>query len=182
VLEDRAEAQLWLGGHERLVPQLRELTGQYPLRERFHAQLMLALYRCGRQGEALAAYQDARRTLVEELGVEPGPQLRDLHGRILAGEDVPVPVTARAELAPANGAVSLVPRQLPAAPGHFTGRHGELELLIGLADPAEAADSADPTHPADPGDSTDRSAVGGGTVVISAIDGMAGIGKPNLGN
>ena len=163
VHEDRAEAQLWLGCHEQLVPQLRELTGAHPLREKYHAQLMLALYRSGRQAEALAAYQDARRLLVEELGVEPGPQLRELHNRILTGEEIQPPSTPSAAqaLAPAV-AVRAVPRQLPAAPGHYTGRHGELEMLASLADLAGAT------------------AWTGGAVVISAIDGMAGIGKTAL--
>ena len=85
-LEDRAEAELNQAGHAALVPQLRELAGEYPLRERFHAQLMLALYRAGRQAEALEAYRTARRALAQELGVEPGPELRGLHERILAGD------------------------------------------------------------------------------------------------
>jgi DNA-binding SARP family transcriptional activator len=85
-LEDRAEAGLHLGRHELLVPQLRGLMMEYPLRERFYAQLMLALYRCGRQAEALECYRDARRVLVGELGIEPGPELRRLHERILAGD------------------------------------------------------------------------------------------------
>lgn len=65
--------------------RLRSLAARHPLRERFHGQLMLALYRCDRQAEALAAYQRARDALVAELGVEPGPGLRDLHKRMLSG-------------------------------------------------------------------------------------------------
>jgi DNA-binding SARP family transcriptional activator len=85
-LQDQAEADLHLGRHEQQVPQLRELAARYPLRESFRAQLMLALYRCSRQAEALECYADARRVLVQELGIEPGSELRRLHGRILASD------------------------------------------------------------------------------------------------
>jgi DNA-binding SARP family transcriptional activator len=161
VLEDEAQAQLQLGWHERLVPRLRELTGAHPLRERFHAQLMLALAAGGRRAEALEAYQQARRVLVREVGVEPGPELRAIHERILAGQEprqTAKPAAHKAHAhAPEAGAV---PRQLPAAPGHFFGRRAELDLLSGLPDGSET--------------------VAGGTVVICAVDGMAGIGKTAL--
>ena len=71
VLEDRFDAGLRLGHHQELIPQLLEVTAQHPLRERLHAQLLLALAHSGRRAEALTAYQDARKTLVAELGVEP---------------------------------------------------------------------------------------------------------------
>jgi DNA-binding SARP family transcriptional activator len=83
VLEKRIEADLELARHADLVAELEELVGEHPLRERLWAQLMLALYRSGRQADALATYQRARRTLVEELGIEPGPQLRELEQAIL---------------------------------------------------------------------------------------------------
>ncbi len=86
VLEDRVEAALRLGQHDRLVPELLDLTARHPLRERFWAQLMQALARDGRQAEALEAYRRARRALVGELGIEPGPELRLLHRQILAGD------------------------------------------------------------------------------------------------
>jgi DNA-binding SARP family transcriptional activator len=165
VTEWRIEAELHLGRHEHLVAQLRRLTADHPLRERFHAQLMLALYRCGRQAEALAAYQDARTTLVEELGVEPGRELRHLHERILAedrdADGDPIAAQLRLGLV-AQKTLVAVPRQLPAAPGYFTGRDGELELITGLRGLSPQPDAY------------------GGTVVISAIDGMAGIGKTAL--
>ena len=101
VLEDRIEADLQLGQHARLVPQLHELTAQYPLREHLHAQLMQALAHTGRQAEALQAYQDARRALVEELGIEPGPELRGWQERILAGQAGPVPPAPAPTPAPA---------------------------------------------------------------------------------
>ncbi len=83
VIEDQIAAELELGRHSELVPRLQELVRREPLRERLREQLMTALYGCGRQADALAAFQDARRTLVEELGIEPGPGLRELHERIL---------------------------------------------------------------------------------------------------
>ncbi len=84
--EWRMDAGLALGRHSELVSELTQLAQDHPWRERFHAQLMLALYRCGRQAEALAAYQRTRRMLVDELGVEPGRELRDLQAGILAGD------------------------------------------------------------------------------------------------
>ena len=82
-LTDRIDCQLELGRHHELVPELESLVKRYPLRERFRAQLMLGLYRSGRQADALAAYQDARRALIEELGLEPGRELHDLEQAIL---------------------------------------------------------------------------------------------------
>jgi DNA-binding SARP family transcriptional activator len=82
-VERRIDADLALGLHAELVAELEALIGEHPLRERLRAQLMLALYRSGRQAEALAAYQAARRTLVEELGLEPSPPLQELERAIL---------------------------------------------------------------------------------------------------
>src|SRR5215218_1454775 len=82
--EERVEADLALRRHRELLAELEDLTRQHPLRERLWGQLLLALYRCGRQAEALLAYQRARATLVEELGIEPGVELRRLHTAILA--------------------------------------------------------------------------------------------------
>ncbi len=83
-VELRAEAGLEHGRHDALVAELRALVAAHPFRERLTSQLMLALYRSGRQAEALAAYRDAREVLATELGVEPGPPLRDLHRAVLA--------------------------------------------------------------------------------------------------
>ncbi len=83
-LEDRIDVDLMLGRDSELVGELEGLVAAHPLRERLRAQLMLALYRSGRQAEALAAYQRGRQALVSELGIEPGPALRDLERRILA--------------------------------------------------------------------------------------------------
>jgi DNA-binding SARP family transcriptional activator len=164
VLENQAEAALALGLHERWVQPLRDLVTEHPLRERFHAQLMRALTRCGRRAEALAAYQNARKTLATELGIEPGPELRRLHEQILAGDEDPSAARPSADPVPEvrPTAPAAVPRQLPAAARHFTGRRGELDRILDLLGPSQPTD------------------VRGGTVVISAIDGMAGIGKTAL--
>jgi DNA-binding SARP family transcriptional activator len=82
-LEQRADAELELGRHERLVPDLEALVEDEPLRERLRRQLMLALYRSGRQADALARYRDGRRLLVRELGIEPSPALQELERAIL---------------------------------------------------------------------------------------------------
>lgn len=83
-LEDRIDADLGLGRGAELVDELRRLVASHPLRERLHGQLMLSLYRSGRQAEALDAYRRARQILVSELALEPGPALRDLERRVLA--------------------------------------------------------------------------------------------------
>jgi DNA-binding SARP family transcriptional activator len=82
-VEDRVEADLALGRHDRLVSELEELVARNPFRERLRGQLMLALYRCGRQAEALDVYRRTRETLVDELGIEPGPELQELEQAIL---------------------------------------------------------------------------------------------------
>lgn len=153
-LETRLDAELHLGGHADVIPELHHLTDAYPTHENLHALLMLALYRCGRQAEALDVYRHLRRVLVEELGAEPGEEIRDLHHRILTGDPalaVPAPRPAP------TGHVVLVPRELPAAVPHFTGRDDELSALTDLV-----------------GTTTQ------GTVVISAIGGTAGVGKTAL--
>jgi YVTN family beta-propeller protein len=83
-VEDRVDAELRLGRHAALVPELEGLAARHPNRERLVGQYMLALYRSGRQTDALAAYRAARRSLVEELGLEPGPELRRLEAAVLA--------------------------------------------------------------------------------------------------
>jgi ABC-type transport system substrate-binding protein/DNA-binding SARP family transcriptional activator/streptogramin lyase len=83
-MEDWIEAELALGRHAALVPELEVLVPREPTRERLAGQLMLALYRSGRQADALAAYRAVRRSLVEELGLEPGPELRRLEAAVLA--------------------------------------------------------------------------------------------------
>jgi DNA-binding SARP family transcriptional activator len=90
-IETRVEADLVLGRRGELVAELEALCREHPLRERLWELLMLALYRAGRQAEALPAYTEARDRLVGELGIDPGPALRELEGRILA----PDPSAAR---------------------------------------------------------------------------------------
>jgi DNA-binding SARP family transcriptional activator len=125
-LEELVEAKLALGGHAEVVGELGALIAEHPYRERLRSQLMLALYRCDRQAEALQAYQDARRKLVEELGIEPGGRLRELERAILA-QDPALALTSAASAA-TNAAV-----QVPAIA--FVGRERELgELIMGLED------------------------------------------------
>jgi YVTN family beta-propeller protein len=87
-LEERIEAELALGRNDALVPELQALVAQHPLRERLRGQLMLALYRSGRQAEALQVYREARGYFVEELGLEPGPSLKTIEQAILRHEAV----------------------------------------------------------------------------------------------
>ncbi|WP_412543082.1 BTAD domain-containing putative transcriptional regulator [Longispora sp. K20-0274] len=150
-LELRVDAGLRQGRHARLVLDLQGLVREHPLRERFHAQLILALYRTGRQSEALTGYLDARRTLIADGGVEPGPELRDLHRRILANDP-----TLDVGAAPAGPVGMPVPTQLPGDLADFTGRAGqaaELGRLLGGS---------------------------GGQVVLTAVAGAGGIGKTAL--
>jgi class 3 adenylate cyclase len=97
-LEERIEADLAEGRHSQLVSELEGLVRTQPLRERLRGQLMLALYRCGRQADALALYQDTRRLLVEELGIEPAPQLQELHRQLLNQDPGLAPPTDALEL------------------------------------------------------------------------------------
>lgn len=124
-VEDRIEVRLTLGGHRELVDELVSLTTEHPLRERLWGFLMLALYRSGRQAEALSAYRAARKSLVDELGIEPGEQLRHLEHAILAHDttlvfadtaETPEPTT------PAAPPDRPVPQQLPADLPDFVGR------------------------------------------------------------
>ena len=128
-LEQLIEAKLALGGHAEVVGQLEALIGDYPYRERLRAQLMLALYRSDRQADALQTYQEARRTLVEELGIEPGERLRELERAILAQD--PQLQLAATELVAADPAVE-TPRIA------FVGRDAELAELVGGLDDAFA--------------------------------------------
>jgi predicted ATPase/DNA-binding SARP family transcriptional activator len=121
-LEERIEAELALGRHEDLLPELRSLAAAHPERERLQAQAMLALYRCGRQSEALDLYTDARARLRDELGLEPSAELRELQRRILQ-QDAELAVAAVAEAAASA---------LPAPPNRLLGRGRELAELCEL--------------------------------------------------
>ncbi|MGI9097776.1 MAG: BTAD domain-containing putative transcriptional regulator [Solirubrobacteraceae bacterium] len=119
-LEARIEADLASGRHAELVAELQQLVAAHPGRERLAGQLMLALYRCGRQVEALEAYSDVRRALVAEVGVEPGPELRELQQSILR-QDVALDVTAVATELPAELDATVAPP--------LAGRDDELEWI-----------------------------------------------------
>jgi DNA-binding SARP family transcriptional activator/streptogramin lyase len=101
-LEQRIDADLELGRHAELVPELEGLVREHPLRERLRGQLMLALYRCGRQADALEVYRSGRRVLDEELGLEPGEELRRLERAILAQDDSLAAPAAAAKARPAQ--------------------------------------------------------------------------------
>jgi DNA-binding SARP family transcriptional activator len=125
-LEDRIDADLELGRAEQLVPELEALVSRQPLRERLRRQLMLALYRTGRQADALAVYRDARQTLLGELGIEPTRALQELERAILAQD----PALDDSRAAPSSAAQ---PGRHAATP--LVGRDDELSLLeAGLED------------------------------------------------
>ena len=127
-VELRVEADLAAGRHAELVGELQQLTSQHPWRERLHAQRMLALYRSGRQADALEAYRHAREVLVEQLGIEPGPELHDLHEAILAHDPgIDAPPTTRSGAAAARDAPG--DGQLPVPPNATIGREHDLADL-----------------------------------------------------
>ncbi|MGD0272746.1 MAG: BTAD domain-containing putative transcriptional regulator [Gaiellaceae bacterium] len=103
-VEERVDIRLELGEHAESIVELQAAVARHPLRERLRAELMLALYRSGRQAEALEVYRDARETLVQELGIEPGPALRQLEQRILA-QDAALNLPVRPAASPVSPAV-----------------------------------------------------------------------------
>ena len=138
-LELAVEQDLAAGRHRQVIAELEALVGEEPLRERLHAQRMLALYRAGRQSDALEAYRAARAVLVEQVGIEPGPELRRLHDAILQqdpaleyGEAGRGPPAADAAIDAARRAAGETPR------GAFVGRERELAALIACLDDALA--------------------------------------------
>lgn len=166
-VEDWAAEMLAAGRHVEVTGALPDLIAREPLRERLRWLLMLALYRCGRQADALAVYRETRRLLSEELGIEPGLDLRRLHEQILAGcPDLiprrPAGTTPDASPAARDAARPVPPRpaQLPPDVRGFVGRAREQALLRDVPDPGRAPD--DPST----------------TLVV--IDGAAGVGKTAL--
>jgi DNA-binding SARP family transcriptional activator/tetratricopeptide (TPR) repeat protein len=159
--ELQVEAGICCGRGSELVAELRQMTAEYPLRERFWHQLMRVLEHSGRPAEALEAYARVRRVLADELGADPGPSLQQLHHRLLKGDPAPHarPSDGRRLPAPA-AATPTVLRQLPGTARHFVGRAAELAALTGLLH------RPGPEVP--------------GMVMISAIDGMPGVGKTAL--
>jgi DNA-binding SARP family transcriptional activator/tetratricopeptide (TPR) repeat protein len=193
-LERRIEEDLHLGRHVELVPELRDLTRDSPLNERVHAQLMLALARCGRRSEALGVYRRVRGVLVDELGVEPGAELRSLHERILAGEQalteisaeipaqIPVEISAAGEASAGDeaagrtGAVApvLAPAPAPAlatvVSARRTGPHtlpAAAGLFVGREREVESVCALAGRPPA-------------AGFAIATVDGMGGVGKTAL--
>jgi tetratricopeptide (TPR) repeat protein/DNA-binding SARP family transcriptional activator len=162
-VECHIQARLGCGASSELIAELEALTAEHRLRERLWALRMLALYRCGRQAEALAAYQELRTTLVEELGIEPATDLRQLHQQILVQDEA----LALATLWPVTPVLTarplVVPRELPADVTAFTGRTVELAELDFLLPAAGQEPGAAP-----------------GPMVISAVAGTAGVGKTTL--
>lgn len=122
-IEDRINLELDLGRHRELVAELTELTGQFPLREQLRAQLMLALYRCDRSAEALEIYQNARSTMIDELGIEPGERLRQLEHAILKSDPSLGLPAEPVRVLPAG---QQVPGLLPTDIADFTGRAREV--------------------------------------------------------
>lgn len=121
VTEQLIDARLALQEHAELVPELTALTKQYPLRERFWAQLMLALNNSARQADALAAYHELTALLREELGIDPGEEIRRVHLAVLAGTHERPPATPR---------LWQVHRQLPIDIGDFVGRQDEVDAIV----------------------------------------------------
>jgi len=157
-----AEAGLAAGEHLHLVPELEQMVADHPLDEQVHAQLMVALYRCGRQADALSAYQRLRATLAEDLGIDTSQPLRDLETAILRQDpslDAPVQAGSLRLSAP----VAPIPAQLPPGVAGFAGRGGELDSLDTIL-------SQVPTN------GTGKSVA----VVVTAIAGTAGVGKTAL--
>ncbi|WNV86436.1 BTAD domain-containing putative transcriptional regulator [Umezawaea sp. Da 62-37] len=164
-VEELIRLDLELGRHEEISGDLGTLVEEHPLRERLHGFLMLALYRAGRQAEALEVGRRARSTLIEEVGIEPGQELQDLERAILnrdpklslptTGAD---PVAKRPSASPAPEQQPVVPQQLPASISDFTGREGHLDEIRQLV----------------------SGGAGGYGMPIVAISGKGGVGKSSL--
>ncbi|GAB2602632.1 hypothetical protein Aab01nite_62250 [Paractinoplanes abujensis] len=131
-LERRIEVDLLLHRTDGIVPELRRLTVEHPFRERFWVHLMAALYRQGRQAEALSTYQRLSHRFIDELGVEPGEELREVHQQILRGtghHPLLSPAAATTAAVPVAPPPVVVPRMLPAGAPHFVGRAEEFATL-----------------------------------------------------
>ncbi len=158
--ELRAEASLACGRFAQVLPEVRRLLADHPLQEKLWALQMRALYGAGRQAEALEVYEQARTKIADELGVDPGAELRQLYHQLLNGEDLQGAMPA-AGTGPAP-APAPVPAQLPADIPDFTGRSGQVEQLRGLLAGAGGEDSP-------------------GAVRVVLVVGPGGQGKTTLG-
>lgn len=154
LLEARLDMDLEQGCHAEAVSELTALTAAHPLRERLRELLMLALYRSGRQAEALAVYADTRRLLADELGVDPRPELSDLQQRILRADPALAEPSAPA---PEPAATPVRPAQLPATVPDFTGR---ASFVVELSEVLASAE--------------------GRVMAVSALAGIGGVGKTTL--
>ncbi|QLI99867.1 tetratricopeptide repeat protein [Streptomyces sp. NEAU-sy36] len=157
LLESRLDMDLEQGCHAEAVSELTALTAAHPLRERLRELLMLALYRSGRQAEALAVYADTRRLLAEELGVDPRPGLRELQQRILQADPALAEPSAPVAEPPA---APVRPAQLPASVPDFTGRAAFVDELSAVL--ASATETE------------------GSVMAVSAMAGIGGVGKTTL--
>jgi DNA-binding SARP family transcriptional activator/tetratricopeptide (TPR) repeat protein len=156
VLERRIEVGLALGEHAHWLVELTGLVALHPYRERMRALQMLAFYRAGRQADALGVFDDARRMLTDNLGIEPGGELRHLHHQILTA-DPALDLTPRPTAVPARPAAG--PAQLPGDLADFSGRAAEVATLCGWLDSATTAGTAP---------------------VLAVVTGPAGMGKTAL--
>jgi DNA-binding SARP family transcriptional activator/transcriptional regulator with XRE-family HTH domain/tetratricopeptide (TPR) repeat protein len=164
VLLRYAEVACALGRYRRVLPRLQALAVAEPLNEPAHAWLMIALAGSGQQAEAIHVYEALRWRLDRELGLYPGEELAEAHLRVLR-QDIHAGSARRAHPhRAAQAGLQVVPRQLPAASPHFTGRVVELKVLSGLLEPEPDKAEPDQTR----------------GVVIAALTGMAGIGKTVL--
>ncbi len=130
--EWRTQAALATGGASELTAELAELTGEHPLRERLWGLRMLALYQAGRQAEALRIYQQARASLVRDLGVEPGAELRELHARILAQDPGLHPAPGRESSRSVTAVPAVSRAHLPTPRTSFVGRKADLDAISDL--------------------------------------------------
>jgi DNA-binding SARP family transcriptional activator len=157
-LEERLEVDLGLDRHAHLVGELEALVAAHPHHERLRRQLMLALYRSGRQAEALTVYRTTREVLVEELGLEPSPALQQLEQAILRADPALEPVSLQASVTHQKPGSPAGPCQLPPDIDDFTGREAAVTEVERLLEAKQ-----------------------GTAIVISAITGKAGVGKTALG-
>ena len=141
VTEDRLSVDIESGGHLAAIAALRALLDDYPLREKLSELLMLALYRAGRQADALTVFHDVRCLLRDELGIDPGPGLRDLHARILRADDALIATAADAPVAPQAACLIEPPALLPTLPAGLIGRADTLREIVAAVTGNPAAES-----------------------------------------